>query len=154
MKGVLEALALVLKIHGVLDVEEAFIDGSFAPAKKGASRWGRQNAARGPKSWRAQTGHGLPLAIFVENATPHEVKLAVPTLIQMVIPEAPQNLIGDNAYDSDKPDAELSHYGIELIAPDRIGRFLPAVAWSTTDLPPAWPICAAPIRHGPPGSFE
>jgi transposase len=38
MKGVLEALALDLKIRGALDVEEAFIDGSFAPAKKGATR--------------------------------------------------------------------------------------------------------------------
>ena len=35
MKGVLEALALELKVRGVLDVGEAFIDGGFAPAKKG-----------------------------------------------------------------------------------------------------------------------
>ena len=60
--------------------------------------------------------HGLPVAIFVESATPHEVKLVVPTLIQMAIPEAPQSLIGDSAYDSDKLDTELSHYGIELVA--------------------------------------
>ena len=66
--------------------------------------------------------HGLPVAICVESATPHEVKLALPTLIQIAIPEAPQNLIGDNAYDSDKLDAELSYYGIELIAPHRINR--------------------------------
>ena len=38
MKGVLEALAQDLKLRGVLDVEEAFIDGSFAPAKKGVQR--------------------------------------------------------------------------------------------------------------------
>jgi len=66
--------------------------------------------------------HGLPVAVFVESATPHEVKLALPTLIQMVIPEAPQNLIGDNAYDSDKLDAERRRYGIELIAPHRSTR--------------------------------
>ena len=41
--------------------------------------------------------NGLPVSICVESATPHEVKLAVPTLVQMVIPEAPLNLIGDNA---------------------------------------------------------
>jgi transposase len=40
----------------------------------------------------------------------------------MVIPEAPRNLIGDNAYDSDKLDTELSRYGIELIAPHRSNR--------------------------------
>jgi hypothetical protein len=61
--------------------------------------------------------HGLPVAVCVENATPHEVKLAASTLVQMIVPEAPQNLIGDNAYDSDKLDAELQQYGIELIAP-------------------------------------
>ena len=61
--------------------------------------------------------HGLPVAICVESATPQEVKLATNTLVQMVIPDAPQNLIGDNAYDSDKLDSELRRYGIELIAP-------------------------------------
>src|SRR5438128_1433739 len=40
-----------LKIRGVLDVEEAFIDGSFAPAKKGVLKSGKQNVAREPKSW-------------------------------------------------------------------------------------------------------
>jgi hypothetical protein len=37
----------------------------------------------------------------------------------MVLPDAPQNLIGDNAYDSDQLDAELKFYGIEVIAPHR-----------------------------------
>jgi transposase len=36
MKGILEALALDLKLSGSIDVREAFIDASFAPAKKGA----------------------------------------------------------------------------------------------------------------------
>lgn len=66
--------------------------------------------------------HGLPVAVCVESATPHEVKLAKSTLVQMVISEAPQNLIGDNAYDSDKLDTELGTYGIELIAPHRSNR--------------------------------
>ncbi len=66
--------------------------------------------------------NGLPVSIHVESATPHEVKLAVPTLLQMVIPDAPRNLIGDNAYDSDKLDEELRRYGIELIAPHRSNR--------------------------------
>jgi len=66
--------------------------------------------------------NGLPVSICVESATPHEVRLAVPTLVQMVIPEAPRNLIGDDAYDSDRLDEELSRYGIELIAPHRSNR--------------------------------
>ena len=55
----------------------------------------------------------------------HEVKLAANTLVQMVIPDPPQNLIGDNAYDSDKLDSELRQYGIELIAPHRLIAWLP-----------------------------
>jgi transposase len=66
--------------------------------------------------------HGLPVAVSVESATPHEVKLVISTLVQMSVPESPQNLIGDNAYDSDKLDAELRLYGIELIAPHRCTR--------------------------------
>ena len=66
--------------------------------------------------------HGLPVAIHVESATPHEVKLALPTLVRMVVPEAPQNLVGDNAYDSDQLDAKLNTFGIELISPHRSNR--------------------------------
>ena len=66
--------------------------------------------------------NGLPVAVCVESATAHEVKLALPTLVQMVIPDAPKNLIGDNAYDSDKLDARLSGYGIELISPHHCKR--------------------------------
>jgi len=66
--------------------------------------------------------HGLPVAVFVESATPHEVKLAESALVQMVIPEPPQNLVGDNAYDSDKLHTKLRSYGIELISPHRRNR--------------------------------
>jgi hypothetical protein len=60
--------------------------------------------------------NGLPVSVCAESATPHEVKLAMPTLLQMVVPDVPQNLIGDNAYDSYHLDAELRFYGIEVIA--------------------------------------
>ena len=66
--------------------------------------------------------HGLPVSICIESATPHEVKLATPTLVQMVVPDAPGHLIGDNTYDSDKLNAQLRHYGIEVIAPHRSNR--------------------------------
>ena len=66
--------------------------------------------------------HGLPVSLFIESASPHEVTLVHSTLIEMVLPEALQNLVGDNAYDSDKLDAGLRKYGIELIAPHRSNR--------------------------------
>jgi transposase len=60
IRGILEALALDLKLRGALDVEEAFIDGSFAPAKKGDQKSGRQSAEREPKSWLWQTATVSP----------------------------------------------------------------------------------------------
>jgi transposase len=50
------------------------------------------------------------------------VKLATSTLVQMVVPDAPGHLIGDNAYDSDNLDAQLRYYGIEVVAPHRSNR--------------------------------
>jgi len=60
MRGVLEALAEELRIRGRLDVNEAFIDGSFAPAKKGGRRSAKQNVARVQKSWLWQTVMACP----------------------------------------------------------------------------------------------
>ena len=60
MRGVLEALARDLKARGALDVNEAFIDGSFPPAKKGALRSKRQNAARERRSWPWQIAMVCP----------------------------------------------------------------------------------------------
>jgi len=78
---------------------------------------------------------------YVESATPHEVKLATNTLVQMVIPDARQNLVGDNAYDSDKLDSELRRYGIELLAPHRMNR-------KNTTPGPASPATVSPTLEG------
>jgi hypothetical protein len=58
--------------------------------------------------------NGLPVSVYVESATPHEVTLAMSTLLHLVVPDAPQNVVAYNAYDSDRLDAELRFYGIEL----------------------------------------
>jgi hypothetical protein len=55
MRGVLEALAEDLPIRRGFDLEEAFIDGSFAPAKKGVSAWARPTEGKEPRSWPSQT---------------------------------------------------------------------------------------------------
>ena len=63
-------------------------------------------------------GHGLPLAIHVASASPHEVTLVDATLAARFLKELPARLIGDKAYDSDRLDAHLATtYDIELIAP-------------------------------------
>jgi transposase len=55
MRGVLEALAEDLRVRGGFDLREAFIDGTFSPAKRGALASARPSGARGPSSWQSQT---------------------------------------------------------------------------------------------------
>lgn len=62
-------------------------------------------------------GHGLPLAVHVASASPHEVTLVDATLAASFLDTRPARLIGDRGYDSDRLDAHLqATYGIELIA--------------------------------------
>jgi transposase len=67
--------------------------------------------------------HGLPVAIHVASASPHEVTLVDATLDGRFLPDLPDRLIGDKAYDSDRLDEHLmNEYGIELIAPHSLRR--------------------------------
>ena len=68
-------------------------------------------------------GSGLPLAVCIESASPHEVTLVERTLDHCFLAQLPKRLIGDKAYDSDTLDARLAEErGIELIAPNRSNR--------------------------------
>lgn len=69
--------------------------------------------------------HGVPLAINVHSASPHETKLVESTLEARFVTDLPKCLIGDKAYDSDPLDAELAGQGVELIAPHRRNRKKP-----------------------------
>ncbi len=55
MRCVLETLAEDLRLRGGFNLEEAFIDGTFAPAKRGVPGWAKQSEARAPRSWQWQT---------------------------------------------------------------------------------------------------
>ena len=67
--------------------------------------------------------YGLPVAVWVGSASPHEVTLVEPTVEQLAVSEKPERLIGDKAYDSDPLDAKLKEdHGIELIAPHKANR--------------------------------
>jgi transposase len=68
---------------------------------------------------------GLPLAIHVAAASPHEVTLVEATLAERFVAARPARLIGDTAYDSDPLDVRLAAQGIELIAPHRAKRTKP-----------------------------
>jgi transposase len=65
---------------------------------------------------------GLPVAIHIESASPHEVRLVEATLDRRFLEAQPERLIGDKAYDSDRLDDRLRERGIEMIAPNRENR--------------------------------
>jgi transposase len=68
---------------------------------------------------------GLPLAIHIEAASPHEVTLVETTLAERCVEARPEHLSGDKAYDSDPLDARLAAQGMELMAPHRAKRKKP-----------------------------
>ena len=84
---------------------------------------GKTKRGKGTKIMAVADGHGLPVALRTESASPAEVKLVAATLDKRILPEVPQRLIGDKAYDSDGLDHQLAqNYGVEMIAPNRGGR--------------------------------
>ena len=70
--------------------------------------------------------HGLPVAVCITSASPHEVTLVEQTIDASFLDEAPAKLIGDKAYDSDPLDERLrKQRNIELIAPHKRNRRKP-----------------------------
>lgn len=84
---------------------------------------GKTKRGKGTKIMGIADGHGLPLALRTESASPAEVKLVEQTLEERFVAEVPERLIGDKAYDSDGLDKKLmENFGTELIAPNRTNR--------------------------------
>ena len=84
---------------------------------------GKTKRGKGTKIMGIADGHGLPLALRTESASPAEVKLVEQTMEERIVPEVPERLIGDKAYDSDRLDQSLmENYGTEMIAPNRAKR--------------------------------
>ena len=55
MSTILERLAYDLHAQGEIDLSECFIDGTFAPAKKGGLKSAKLNEAKAPRLWPLQT---------------------------------------------------------------------------------------------------
>jgi transposase len=98
----------------------------FCSGQKRGRLVGKTKRGKGTKIMGIADGHGLPLALRTESASPAEVKLVTATLEARVVADVPERLIGDKAYDSDRLDEQLlQEYGTELIAPNRINRRVP-----------------------------
>jgi transposase len=84
---------------------------------------GKTKRGKGTKIMAIADGHGVPIALRTESASPAEVKLVEQTLEERIVPGVPERLIGDKAYDSDKLDkALMQNFGTEMIAPNRENR--------------------------------
>ena len=87
---------------------------------------GKTKRGKGTKIMGIADGHGLPLALRTESASPAEVKLVAQTLEERFVAEVPERLIGDKAYDSDRLDEQLlQNFGTEMIAPNKQNRRVP-----------------------------
>jgi transposase len=71
-------------------------------------------------------GHGLPIALWIASASPHEQTLVEATIEHRFVADKPQRIVADKGYDSDELDQRLTaKHGIELIAPHRRCRTRP-----------------------------
>ena len=90
--------------------------------EKGGSCVGKTKWGKGTKVVAAVDGAGLPLAVGIASASPHEVKVLEATLDDSLLDELPERLIGDKAYDSDKLDERLwDERGVKLNRPTPSG---------------------------------
>src|SRR5271169_6972127 len=95
--------------------------------EKRGSGVGPTKRGKGSKIMAIADGHGLPFAVHVAGASPHETKLVETTLERRFLRETPERMIGDRAYDSDPLDQRIQQrYGVQLIAPHKFVRVSPA----------------------------
>jgi transposase len=103
-----------------------FCGRNLCSGQKRGRQVGKTKRGKGTKIMGIADGHGLPLALRTESASPAEVKLVTATLEARVVADVPERLIGDKAYDSDKLDEQLmKEYGTEMIAPNKVNRRVP-----------------------------
>jgi transposase len=91
--------------------------------EKRGSGVGPTKRGKGSKIMAIADRHGLPVAVHVASASPHETRLVEPTIERRFLAETPERLIGDRAYDSDPLDAQIrERFGVEMIAPHNTQR--------------------------------
>ena len=118
LSGVIRSLVQT----GRIDLEQCFIDATFAPAKGGGGAVGLTRKGKGSKIQLVVDNQGVPLGVAVDAASVSEPAMVQQTLELFAPDTQPQRLIGDKAYDFDALDETLAELGIEMIAPHRKNR--------------------------------
>lgn len=90
--------------------------------KKRGLHVGPTKRGKGTKIMAIADRNGLPIAIHIESASPHESQLVERTLDSRFVRDHIGRLIGDKAYDSDKLDARLLKRGTRMIVPHTASR--------------------------------
>jgi transposase len=115
-----------LDLQGKLDRSLAFLDGSFAPAKRGGDKVGVTKKGKGTKWMLVVDGTGLPLGFHLDGANRAEVRLAEQTVdtIRVARPrgrpkQRPQKLVADRGYDSSAFRRALRGRGIRMYIPPK-----------------------------------
>lgn len=116
---------VLTRLAELLDIgagDEAMIDGSYVPARRGGALVGRCRAGSATKIMALADRHGLPMSVAIAAGNRHDVVLTDLTLDASFVDALPQKLIGDKAWDSSTLQAQLaSERDIELVAPKRGG---------------------------------
>src|SRR5436305_12468945 len=85
----------------------------FRGGQKRGSAVGKTKRGKGTKVMAVTDGHGVPVAVHVASAKPHETQLVEATLESSFAPSLPKKLLGDLAYDSDPLDQKVKKkYGV------------------------------------------
>jgi transposase len=120
------AALAALDRQGKLDWSMAFLDGSFAPAKRGGEQVGLTKKGKGTKWMVVVDGNGLPLGFHLDSANIAEVKLAEQTLDTISVPRPrgrpkrrPEKLVADRGYDSSAFRRALRRRGIRMCIPPK-----------------------------------
>jgi transposase len=122
------AALATLDRRGQLDWTMAFLDGSFAPAKKSGEQVGLTKTGKGTKWMLVVDGNGLPLGLHLDSANMAEVRLAEQTLDSIRVSlsggggrpkQHPKTLVADRGYDSSAFRRALRRRGIRMCIPPK-----------------------------------
>ena len=107
------------------------------PVGRGNRRWnvflgekrglcvGKTKRGKGTKTMVFTDGRGLPLAVEIASASPHESTLIESLLERRLLPKKPRRLLYDLAADNDELRSRLARRGVELVCPHRKNRKRP-----------------------------
>ena len=107
---------------GRINLDECFIDATFAAAKGGGQEVGLTRKGKGTKLQVIADAQGIPPGISTAPASAGEPPMVQGTLAFMEPETQPGKLVGDKGCDCDALDDALAEMGVEMIAPHRSNR--------------------------------